>query len=309
MKIWDWRRIVEHSNVKPTTKLILLVLSNYMDENGQGAYPNVKTLAINLNLSERSIYRHINEAVASNLIIRKKRHLKGRQWSSNEYEISFPQEIEDMTTVSGDDDINTIERGDTSVIYDKSVRLEVTPVSGDTCHQCQVRGDTSVILPLHSNSSNNSSKYNDQNSENFDRSTKNNFSNNKNKGDDNMTYKLKTLEMDDDMKSHFDIFWIECPKKVAKKATKEIYASTVLTNTATHGELLEGIKRYRKSVENDDSKYIMHPDKWLNQGRWQDVDDSLMSTKELRERSYARAEKWREDEAKKQLESQLAAVS
>lgn len=93
----------------------------------------------------------------------------------------------------------------------------------------------------------------------------------------------------------FDEFWKHCPKRVGKPLAKAkfeaITGDGLVTRTldkdsgqyvtielrATPEELIEGMKRYRKSQIDpqtfqlrDGGKYTCHPATWLNQGRWLD---------------------------------------
>ena len=96
----------------------------------------------------------------------------------------------------------------------------------------------------------------------------------------------------------FEDFWRECPKKVGKPLAeakwRAITTTGLVTRTldrdsgtyveielrATPEELIEGMKRYYKSLcYNEtgltwklkvDKQYILHPATFLNQGRWLD---------------------------------------
>jgi len=72
-------------NVKPTSKLVLLLLANYSDENFQ-TYPSKKTLAKLCNCDERTILRSLQELEEKKIIQKKERFDDGRQ-TSNLYTI------------------------------------------------------------------------------------------------------------------------------------------------------------------------------------------------------------------------------
>lgn len=93
MKVWSWRQVIEEADLKPTTKLILYTLSNYMNSHGKGCYPTISTLEKSTGVKERALYNHLKAAEEAGFLIRKKRNLKGVKWASNEYEASYPQGV------------------------------------------------------------------------------------------------------------------------------------------------------------------------------------------------------------------------
>nr|WP_282596031.1 DnaT-like ssDNA-binding domain-containing protein [Spongiibacter thalassae] len=73
-----------------TTKLVLLVISTYMDDHGGGAFPSTETIAANAGLSQRAVCTHIEKAVQAGFITVHKRRQRGRDWALNHYRIAFP---------------------------------------------------------------------------------------------------------------------------------------------------------------------------------------------------------------------------
>ena len=69
----------------------------------------------------------------------------------------------------------------------------------------------------------------------------------------------------------FDIFWEKCPKKIAKKKVESTYNKLVVNKTVTEDNLIQAMENYNISVKDVDTKFIVHPATWLNQGRWEDV--------------------------------------
>ena len=90
MVFFTWRSAILKSDLGSTTKLVLLVLSTYMDDHGGGAFPNVKTIASDSGLSERAVCTHIERAVDAGFIVVSKQKLPGKNWARNAYKISFP---------------------------------------------------------------------------------------------------------------------------------------------------------------------------------------------------------------------------
>jgi len=68
-----------------------------------------------------------------------------------------------------------------------------------------------------------------------------------------------------DADEDFDAFWQAYPRKVGKQDARKSWAKALrLTDVAT---ILAGVAGYPFS---DDPKFIPHPAKWLNDGRWED---------------------------------------
>lgn len=90
MKIWSWRQAIEKANLKPTTKLVLYTLANYMNEHGEGCYPSMETIAKGCGLeSVKTVFNNIKLAVEAGFLIKVKRDLKGSKWAANEYKAAY----------------------------------------------------------------------------------------------------------------------------------------------------------------------------------------------------------------------------
>lgn len=92
MKIWSWRQAILKSGLEATTKLVLLALSTYMNDHGEGCYPSQDQIALDTSLSKRSVINHIELAVQAGFLIKEKRNLQGKRWDANEYRASIPNE-------------------------------------------------------------------------------------------------------------------------------------------------------------------------------------------------------------------------
>ena len=86
----------------------------------------------------------------------------------------------------------------------------------------------------------------------------------------NIPYKESLHNTQDIHNSLFEDFWINCPRKIAKKKTKSIYNNLIKKKETTQNILITAIKRYSDSVKNTETAFIVHPATWLNQGRWED---------------------------------------
>ena len=74
----------------------------------------------------------------------------------------------------------------------------------------------------------------------------------------------------------FAKWWEAYPRKVSKLSAKKAFARIVSKGIATEEQLLAGAKAYAVKVEGTDSSYISHPDTWLNKGRWEDEDQTVV---------------------------------
>lgn len=92
MKVWSWRQAILESKLQATTKLVLLALSTYMNDHGDGCYPSQDQISLDTSLSKRAVITHIDLAVQSGFLIKDKRQLQGRKWDANEYRASIPSE-------------------------------------------------------------------------------------------------------------------------------------------------------------------------------------------------------------------------
>jgi len=90
MKVWDWRKSIQASDLKPMTKLVLYTLANYMNNDGGSCFPNQEDIATGTGLDLRSISRHIKEAKDAGYIDIIKIHVKGQRWKSNSYQAQTP---------------------------------------------------------------------------------------------------------------------------------------------------------------------------------------------------------------------------
>lgn len=94
MKVWSWRQCITKSDLTSTTKLVLMVLSTYMNDHGEGCYPSQDQIAKDASLTTRAVIKHLDIAIENGWLVKKKRNLTGKKWDSNEYEASTPSQYE-----------------------------------------------------------------------------------------------------------------------------------------------------------------------------------------------------------------------
>lgn len=87
MDTFSWRHAIQKSQLNSTTKLVLLNISIYMNERGDGAFPSVPRQVNDTGLSERSIYKSLKLAVEAELLIKSKKKISGKV--VNEYSASM----------------------------------------------------------------------------------------------------------------------------------------------------------------------------------------------------------------------------
>ena len=94
MKVWSWRQAIQKSELPSTTKLVLLNLSIYMNEVGEGCYPTTATQAKDTGLSERSVCTHLDNAEKAGFLLKSLHGYGGQKWSRNEYFATYPKGTE-----------------------------------------------------------------------------------------------------------------------------------------------------------------------------------------------------------------------
>lgn len=100
--VWSWRHAVLKSGLPAPTRHLLLTLSCYMNDLGDGCYPTVETLVENTGLSKRSIITHIAMAVDAGWLEKRLHGFKGSEWRNNEYRACFPDDYALQNRGAGD---------------------------------------------------------------------------------------------------------------------------------------------------------------------------------------------------------------
>jgi hypothetical protein len=87
--------------------------------------------------------------------------------------------------------------------------------------------------------------------------------------------KDKTIDQNE---VHFDQFWTEYPRKVAKKKAKQIWMRNKLGN-GRFPKIMDALKKAKQTEQWQEVRLIPHPTTWLNQERWDDDLDAELGTK------------------------------
>lgn len=92
--ILTWRQAVltESGPTSPTTRLVLLVLASYMDEDGV-CFPATATVATATALTERSVCTHLDLARRDGWIASRTRGTSGQGWRRMEYRATLPKAL------------------------------------------------------------------------------------------------------------------------------------------------------------------------------------------------------------------------
>lgn len=91
MEVWSWRQAILKSKLEATTKLVLLCLSTYMNDHGEGCYPSQERVAEDTSLTKRAVIVHIKKAIDAGWLKKDKRGLRGYRWDANEYRAAMPK--------------------------------------------------------------------------------------------------------------------------------------------------------------------------------------------------------------------------
>lgn len=87
-KVWNWRDAIRQAELSSTTKLVLLNLSIYMNDMGEGCFPSIPQQVRDTGLSERAVYVAIANAEEGGFLERKKITRRGK--TCNEYVARYP---------------------------------------------------------------------------------------------------------------------------------------------------------------------------------------------------------------------------
>lgn len=100
--LFTWRSAIVESNLKPTTRHVLLTLSLHMNERGGSCFPSVETLARETDLNRATIIRQLQIAETDGWLVVERS--AGR--TSNRYEAAIPSPsatVEEAATVAHND--------------------------------------------------------------------------------------------------------------------------------------------------------------------------------------------------------------
>ena len=97
---WTWRHAVLEAELPATTKHVLLTISCFMNDVGEGCYRTTKELARFTGLSERAVCTHIENAVKLGWLKKTQHGFRGQKWKRHEYEPLWPKGTEPSSAAS-----------------------------------------------------------------------------------------------------------------------------------------------------------------------------------------------------------------
>jgi hypothetical protein len=90
-RAWSWRHAIIKSSLPATTRHVLLTISCFMNELGDGCYPTQEQIAEATGLSIRAVREHVDTAVEAGWLTRQEHGFKGQKWRNYEYAAAWPE--------------------------------------------------------------------------------------------------------------------------------------------------------------------------------------------------------------------------
>ncbi len=256
MKVWSWRYVILRTQLEPSTKLLLLALSTYMNDHGEGCYPSVEQICKDTGLSERTVFYHLKKAELEGLLIIGKRELYGKKWAANDYRAVIPEVKINPSLKENNPEVQSLQPTPSTAIaaphFDDStatvavgdeLRGAIVAVKG--CNDC-----SDGVQQLHTNSSLNSPL---NSKKELSPKIKNSYS------------------------FEFEQFWMTWPELRRCEKPKAHAAWQKACGKITPDELLAAAKQYLlgKEASRGFAPYVA---KWLKHERWLEFDNKPLPT-------------------------------
>ncbi len=90
-RAWSWRHAIIKSDLQATTRHVLLTISCFMNDMGDGCYPTQEQIAEATGLSDRSVRTHLELAQKAGWIKVTEHGFRGQKWRNHQYVASWPQ--------------------------------------------------------------------------------------------------------------------------------------------------------------------------------------------------------------------------
>ena len=244
---FSWRSAFQKSELPSTTKLVLFCISTYMNDHGEGAYPNIETLMKDASLSNKAVITHIQNAQKAGFLSVNKHGFSGQKWRRNEYKISYP----DTQKVVNEVHVDT----------EKVVNL--SPEGGEP-HDQKVVNEVHTITPLITPKNSPIENYN-KNLENENTDDQPAIA----KPEPESTKQTKSKKLDDEFNQFWDAYSIRgipSPKKGNRINAHKAFVKAL--RIITFDELMAALERYKKYVASQKYFGYNHASTWLNQSDW-----------------------------------------
>jgi Helix-turn-helix domain len=90
--VWTWRSAIREADVPSLTKLVCLVIADYLNDASDRCWPSVKRLMHETGLSNRSMSTHLQNAVEAGLLAMERRVGKNGRFEGTVYRPRIPAE-------------------------------------------------------------------------------------------------------------------------------------------------------------------------------------------------------------------------
>ena len=251
MKVWSWRQVILRAQLEPSTKLLLLALSTYMNDHGEGCYPSVEQICKDTGLSERTVFYHLKKSESEGFLIIGKRELYGKKWAANDYRAVIPEANINPALTDNNPEVQSLQPTPSTAIaaphFDEPTAMVAVDDEsrGATVAAKGCNGCSHGVQQLHTNSSLNSSL-----------NSKKEFS-----------PKIKIS-----YSQEFEQFWMTWPKLRRCEKPNAHTAWLQACAKITPDELLAVAKQYLLSKEAT-SGFAPYVAKWLKHERWLEFDN------------------------------------
>jgi hypothetical protein len=101
-KTLRWRLAIQTSGLPSTTRLVLLNLTIYMNDEGGNCFPGTRKQAADTGLSEKAVIDHLKVAVQAGFLQKQSRGLRGARWKANGYIALLPESTESRLALPTD---------------------------------------------------------------------------------------------------------------------------------------------------------------------------------------------------------------
>ncbi|MGO4449072.1 helix-turn-helix domain-containing protein [Phyllobacterium sp. TAF24] len=89
-RAWSWRHAIIKSDLQATTRHVLLTISCFMNDMGDGCYPTQEQISEATGLSDRSVRTHLELAEKAGWIKVSEHGFRGQKWRNHQYVASWP---------------------------------------------------------------------------------------------------------------------------------------------------------------------------------------------------------------------------
>lgn len=126
VKAMGWAK--EQTTGASSSKLVLIVLSDYYDDERGIAWPSIPRLARECEMSERTVYRHLNDLETAGFLVRHRRQNEDGSATSNAYSLRFDRGDDRMSPPDTDVTPPLTPTSGTPLTPTSPKQLEGTPV-------------------------------------------------------------------------------------------------------------------------------------------------------------------------------------